>query len=247
MNVLTGSHRHRGDGCRARADLRASPTNGWDARYPYLRSRPMAGSQTLRLRGGGFAAALAVLFLTFAGLARAQYPSPPSPPAAMPAREFRRSRRHRSPAGGDAHADDRPPTLVLPRRGTGGDPGSRWGSSTRSPSRSSASPIRTPGGRCRSRRSSARAGTRPGCRRPAARAAHPAGLDQCRGRQPVPAVVLHVRPGVQRPPEGQRLPRRLHDLDAAEPSPGADHEHPLRAPQQRRQRPAHHRPRTSRR
>ena len=48
----------------------------------------MAGSQTLRLRGGRFAAALAVSFLTFADLARAQYPSPPLPPAAMPARSF---------------------------------------------------------------------------------------------------------------------------------------------------------------
>ena len=33
-------------------------------------------------------------------------------------------------------------------------------------------------------------------------------------------------------PEGQRLPRFLHALDAAQPSPGADHQHPLRAPQQ---------------
>ena len=70
----------------------------------------------------------------------------------------------------------------------------------------------------------------------------PAGLDQCRGRQHVPAVVLHVRSGVQPTPEGQRLPRCLHALHAVQPSPGADHEHPLRAPQQRRQRVAHHRP-----
>ena len=48
----------------------------------------MAGSQTLRLRGGRFAAALAVSFLTFAGRARAQNPSPPSPPAGMPAASF---------------------------------------------------------------------------------------------------------------------------------------------------------------
>ena len=45
----------------------------------------MAGSQTLRLRGGRFAAALAVAFLTSAGRARAQNPSPPLPPAGMPA------------------------------------------------------------------------------------------------------------------------------------------------------------------
>ena len=48
----------------------------------------MAGSQTLRLRGGRFAAALAVSFLTSADLARAQNPSPPLPPAGMPARSF---------------------------------------------------------------------------------------------------------------------------------------------------------------
>jgi hypothetical protein len=48
----------------------------------------MAGSQTLRLRGGRFAAALAVSFLTSAGGARAQNPSPPLPPAGMPAASF---------------------------------------------------------------------------------------------------------------------------------------------------------------
>ena len=73
----------------------------------------------------------------------------------------------------------------------------------------------------------------------------PAGLDQCRGRQPVPAVVLHVRTGVQSGPEGQRLPRFLHALHAVEPSPGPDHQHPLRAPQQCRHRLAHHRPQQS--
>ena len=48
----------------------------------------MAGSQALRLRGGGLAVALSVFFLTSADLARAQYPSPPSPSAATPARSF---------------------------------------------------------------------------------------------------------------------------------------------------------------
>ena len=51
--------------------------------------------------------------------------------------------------------------------------------------------------------------------------------------------------GFNQRPEGQRLPRFLHALHAAEPSPGADHEHPLRAPQQRRQRLAHPSTRTS--
>ena len=45
----------------------------------------MAGSQTLRLRGARFAAALAVSFLAFAGGTRAQNPSPSLPPAGMPA------------------------------------------------------------------------------------------------------------------------------------------------------------------
>ena len=39
----------------------------------------MAGSQTLRVRGGRFAVALAISLLAFAGVARAQAPSPPSP------------------------------------------------------------------------------------------------------------------------------------------------------------------------
>ena len=42
--------------------------------------------------------------------------------------------------------------------------------------------------------------------------------------------------------ERQRLHRWLHPLHAAQPSPAADHEHPLRAPQQRWQRVAHHLP-----
>ena len=60
----------------------------------------------------------------------------------------------------------------------------------------------------------------------------PARLDQCHGRQPVPAVVLHVRSGVQQRPEGQCLPRFLHAPGAAEPSPGADHQRPLHGPEQ---------------
>ena len=48
----------------------------------------MAGSQTLRLRGGRFAAALAVSLPDVRGSRPAQYPSPPLPPAAMPARSF---------------------------------------------------------------------------------------------------------------------------------------------------------------
>ena len=89
----------------------------------------MAGSQTLRLRGGRFAAALAVSFLTFAGRARAQNPSPPLPPAGMPAASFAEIVDSVTRAGGDARADDRPRALVLPRlrRGTDGDPGSRLG------------------------------------------------------------------------------------------------------------------------
>jgi hypothetical protein len=47
----------------------------------------MAGCQTLRSRGGRFAAALAVT-LTFAGAARAQNPLPPLPAAGTPAARF---------------------------------------------------------------------------------------------------------------------------------------------------------------
>ncbi len=45
----------------------------------------MAGSHTLRIRGGSFAAALAVLLLALAGHAQAQNPLPPLPPAGTPA------------------------------------------------------------------------------------------------------------------------------------------------------------------
>ncbi len=45
----------------------------------------MAGSQTLSLRGGRFAAALAFSLLTSGGGAWAQNPSPPLPPAGTPA------------------------------------------------------------------------------------------------------------------------------------------------------------------
>ena len=108
---------------------------------------------------------------TFAGLARGAIPVTTVRNAGP---EFRRRCRCRIHAGDDRRADDHPPALILPRpRRHRPPPGSRWGSSTRSPSRSSASPIRTPGGRCRSRRSSAKVGTRPGCHRPTVRAARP--------------------------------------------------------------------------
>jgi hypothetical protein len=45
----------------------------------------MAGSHTLRIRGGSFAAALAVALLRLAGHAQAQNPLPPLPPAGTPA------------------------------------------------------------------------------------------------------------------------------------------------------------------
>ena len=45
----------------------------------------MAGSHIHRLRGGPFAAALALFLLTFDGPALAQDPSPPVPAAGIPA------------------------------------------------------------------------------------------------------------------------------------------------------------------
>ena len=201
----------------------------------------MAGSQAHRLRGGGWAVALSVLFLTSADLARRNtrhhrhHGRDASP-------EFCRSRRPRRPAGGDARADDRPPTLVLPRRGTGGDPGGDG--DLRHDHRVGLRPARSGFLAAAAVLDALQRGLERGLgaiaqrfgRRAAAR------LDQCRDGPPEPGLVLHVRPGVQRPPEGQRLPRLLHAHDAAEPSPDADHEHPVRAPQQRRERPADHRP-----
>ncbi len=56
--------------------------DGGDAQDPYSGSGLMAGCQTLRLRGGPLAVALAVSFLSSTGGAQAQNPSPPLPPAA---------------------------------------------------------------------------------------------------------------------------------------------------------------------
>ena len=163
-------------------------------------------------------------------------------------REFRGARRPCGPAGGEARADDRPPSLVQPRPGRGADRGPdgagdrrhdhRVGLRQARPGRLAAAAVLVALQRGLERGLGAIAQGFGG--RAAAR------LDQCRGGEPEPELVLHVRPGVQRPPEGQRLPRFLHAHDAAEPSPDADHEHPVRAPQQRRQRPAHRRrPETS--
>ena len=105
-------------------------------------------------------------------------------------------------------------------------PASRWGSSTRSPSRSSASPIRTPGGHCRSRRFS-EGWNEAWVPSPSGSGARPGRVGSMPRTATLPAVVLHVRSGVQQPPEGQRLPRCLHALDAVEPPPGADHNIPF--------------------
>ena len=135
------------------------------------RTSPMAGSQGIQQGPRVLIIAIA-LAAAIAAAAQAQTPSLPSPTAPS---DFA------SVAGGPETFVQptfaQPTGLFLPtmpvkalRRRL---PSSRWGSSTRSPSRSAASPIRTPGGRCRSRRSSARVGTRPGCRRPTVRAALP--------------------------------------------------------------------------
>ena len=126
----------------------------------------MAGRQTLRLRGGPFAAVLALSLscFTFAGRASAE------PVSAVTAcrnagHELRRHGRERAGAGGDARTDGLPRTHILPecRRGSGRRLASRWVSSTRSSSRSSAMrPPRASGGRSRSATSSARAGSSPG-------------------------------------------------------------------------------------
>ena len=199
----------------------------------------MAGSQTLRLRGGGFVAALAVALLTFAGLARAQYPSPP---AATPARSF-----------ADLVESDDPP-LAMPAPTTVPRP--------------SYYPGEVPAG-TRVETGLLRHDQRVDLRQARSEhlAAAPAldalqrGLErglgavaQRLGRRPRQGWInaadgnlyrlsfFTFAQGFNRGPEGRRLPRRLHDLHAAEPPPGPDHQRPLRAPQQRRHRPAHHRP-----
>ena len=131
----------------------------------------MAGSQGIQQGPRVLIIAIA-LAAAIAAAAQAQTPSLPSPTAPS---DFA------SVVGGPATFAQptfaQPTGLFLPtmpvealRRRL---PSSRWGSSTRSPSRSAASPIRTPGGRCPAQRSSARAGTKPGCHRPTVRAARP--------------------------------------------------------------------------
>ena len=61
----------------------------------------MAGSHIRRLRGGPFAAALALFLCLFAGPALAQNPSPPVPPTGMPAQNLRSIRLNRNHAGNE--------------------------------------------------------------------------------------------------------------------------------------------------
>src|SRR3954466_15647150 len=136
----------------------------------------MAGSQADRPRRAGHVAGLAVMSLVLGTMARAQVPGPlsPAPPgdaraqnplpplsmAGMPAAKFAEIVDTVDPLG----APYGPTTVPRPGCNAGPDAAPtrvEVGSSTRSPSRSSASPTRIPGGRCRSRSSSARAGTRP--------------------------------------------------------------------------------------
>ena len=73
----------------------------------------MAGSQPFRSLGGGFAATLAIMLLTFSDLAQAQYPPSPSPPAAVPV-----------PAYPDLLGDIDPPVAIpLSTLGSGRPPG----------------------------------------------------------------------------------------------------------------------------
>ena len=201
----------------------------------------MAGRHTLRLRGGRFVLALAIFFLTSSGATRAQNPSPPLTPAEIPTASVvdTVTAPEAMPAPMTVHR-----AHVLPRlrRGTDGDSG-RAGV-LRHDRRIDLRPARSEHLAAAPALDALQRGLERGLGAVAQRLGRrpPAGLDQCRGRQPLPALVLHVRPGVQQRPEGQRLPRRLHDLHAAEPPPGPDHQRPLRAPQQCRHRPADHRP-----
>ena len=114
-------------------------------------------------------------------------------------REFRRDCRQRDGAGGDARADDRPRARVLPRlrRGTDGAPG-RDGA-LRHDHRVDLRQARSGHLAAAAALDALQRGLERGLGAVAQRFGRraPAGLDQRHGRQPVPAVVLHVRPGVQ--------------------------------------------------
>ena len=204
----------------------------------------MAGRQTLRLRGGPLVAALAVSFLTSAAGVRAQNPSPPLPPAGTPAASVAEAVDAVTAPEATPAPTTAPGPMYYPAY-RGAPAAARVGARAlrhdhrvdlrQARSEHLASAAALDALQRGLERSLGAVAQRLG-RRTAA------GLDQRHGRQPLPAVVLHVRPGVQPGPEGRRLPRRLHDLHAIEPPPGPDHQRPLRAPQQRRHRPAHHRP-----
>ena len=162
----------------------------------------MAGCQTLPRRGGRFAAALAVCFLTSAGGARAQNPSPPVPPAGMPdasiaeivdsvtAPEDARPMTAPGPAYYPAYGA----APTAPRVETGifatiaesifGQP---------DPDTWRPLPLST---------LFSEGWNEAWVPSPNGSGGAPAGLDQCPGRQPLPAVVLHVRSGVQPSPKG---------------------------------------------
>ena len=162
----------------------------------------MAGSQAHRLRGGGWAVALSVLFLTSADLARAQYPPPPSPSAAIPARSFA----DLVDTGAPPVAMPMPTIAPPPTYFSGVAPAatpvemglfdtiteSIFG--TARPGHLAAAPALDALQRGLERGLGAVA------QRLGRRAA--AGLDQCRGRQPVPAVFFTFAQGFNDPPKG---------------------------------------------
>ena len=70
----------------------------------------MAGCQTLHLRGGRFAAALAISFLLRSRVRPGAKPVTAVTAGRNAGREFRQDCRQRDGTGGDARADDRGPT-----------------------------------------------------------------------------------------------------------------------------------------
>ncbi len=154
----------------------------------------MAGSPTLRPRAGGFVAALAVAILTYTDLARAQ---DPPPPAAAPVEGL----------SSYIEAEDlqsgmtAPPLVPRPSYYYPGmiPSGTRvelglFDTITESifgqPDPDTWRPL--PLGTLFSE-----GWNEAWVPSPNGSGGAPAGLDQCPGRQPLPAVVLHVRPGIQ--------------------------------------------------
>ncbi len=227
------------------------PPVGVRRRWPGWSGQARRGDMEARLanrtRRVGPPAWLAVMLLAQGAAARAQAPGLPgvaparSRPASEPfapgrgiGRGWRGARRRCRVARGDDLADDRPKALVRNRLGhcpgRDGDIRDRRPFDLR-PARSGLLAAAAVLDLLQRRLERALGALAPGFGRRA-----PAGLDSMPSRAiSTGAVVLHVLPGVRRyPPRSNAYLAPLCAHDAAEPSPDADHERPLRVAQQHR-------------